>query len=84
MNTNLLLSSWGRQLGKKLMKINKKTKPYDCHKWNIVRGDFVRVIQGPQSGHDGKVLHVLRKQNRVIVEGVNMVISNYIDAFQWG
>lgn len=33
----------------------------------------VQVIQGPQTGQQGKVLAILRKKNRVIVEGVNMV-----------
>jgi large subunit ribosomal protein L24 len=66
-------SGWGRALGKKLMKGRGKPKPdYVCSKWNIVSGDVVRVVQGPQEGQQGKVLEVLRKQNRILVEGVNV------------
>jgi ribosomal protein L24 len=34
----------------------------------------VKVIQGPQEGQEGKVTAILRKENRVIVEDVNMVL----------
>ena len=43
-----------------------------CYRWNIVRGDSVKVIQGPQAGQQGKVLQVLRKKERVLIDGVNM------------
>jgi hypothetical protein len=33
----------------------------------------VQVIQGLQSGQEGVVTAVLRKENRIIIEGVNMV-----------
>ena len=36
-------------------------------------GDNVRVITGSNKGKEGKVLKVLRKDNRVIVDGVNIV-----------
>ena len=36
-------------------------------------GDKVVVIAGKEKGKEGKILHVDRKNNRVIVEGVNMV-----------
>ena len=36
-------------------------------------GDNVRVITGSNKGKEGKVLRVLRKENRVIVDGVNIV-----------
>ena len=36
-------------------------------------GDNVRVITGSNKGKEGKVLKVLRKENRVIVDGVNVV-----------
>lgn len=36
-------------------------------------GDNVRVITGSNKGKEGKVLNVLRKDNRVIVDGVNIV-----------
>lgn len=41
-------------------------------KLSIRRGDRVRVIRGNHAGVDGTVLRVLRKQSRVVVEGVNM------------
>lgn len=39
----------------------------------IKKGDTVKVIAGDSKGKTGKVLQVLAKQNRVIVEGVNIV-----------
>lgn len=36
-------------------------------------GDNVRVITGSNKGKEGKVLKVLRKENRVLVDGVNIV-----------
>ena len=36
-------------------------------------GDNVRVITGSNKGKEGKVLKVLRKENRVIIDGVNIV-----------
>jgi large subunit ribosomal protein L24 len=39
----------------------------------IKKGDTVKVIAGKDKGAEGKVLQVLREQQRVIVEGVNRV-----------
>ena len=39
----------------------------------IKGGDNVRVITGSNKGKEGKVLNVLRKENRVVVDGVNIV-----------
>jgi large subunit ribosomal protein L24 len=39
----------------------------------IKKGDVVRVIAGKDKGAEGKVISVLRAENRVIVEGVNRV-----------
>ena len=36
-------------------------------------GDNVRVITGSNKGKEGKVLKVLTKENRVLVDGVNIV-----------
>ena len=75
MNSTLTLSGWGRRLGRKLMKLPIHQETVGQHqRWNIVRGDKVQVIQGPQRGQQGKVIKMLRKDNRVIIEGVNMVI----------
>ena len=38
---------------------------------NIKKGDQVRVISGKDKGAEGKVIRVLREQQRVVVEGVN-------------
>lgn len=38
----------------------------------IVRGDRVRVIRGNHREAEGTVLRVLRKSNRVVIQGVNM------------
>ncbi|MDR1401370.1 MAG: 50S ribosomal protein L24 [Puniceicoccales bacterium] len=39
----------------------------------LKRGDMVTVIAGDSRGKAGKILRVLRKENRVIVEGVAVV-----------
>ena len=36
-------------------------------------GDNVRVITGSNKGKEGKVLKVLRNENKVLVDGVNIV-----------
>ena len=36
-------------------------------------GDNVKVITGKDKGKEGKVLYTLRKKDRVVVEGVNIV-----------
>ena len=36
-------------------------------------GDNVRVITGSNKGKEGKVLKVLRSENRIIIDGVNIV-----------
>jgi large subunit ribosomal protein L24 len=41
-------------------------------KVHVRRGDRVRVIRGNFAGQEGTVLRVLTKENRVVVEGVNM------------
>jgi large subunit ribosomal protein L24 len=40
---------------------------------SIRKGDTVRVVAGKDKGAEGKVLQVLREQDRVIVEGINRV-----------
>lgn len=39
----------------------------------IKKGDTVKVIAGKDKGAEGKVIQVLREQDRVVVEGVNRV-----------
>ena len=40
---------------------------------NFKTGDKVVVISGKDKGKSGKITHVLRSENRVVVEGVNIV-----------
>ena len=40
---------------------------------NFKTGDKVVVISGKDKGKEGKITHVLRSENRVVVEGVNIV-----------
>jgi len=42
-------------------------------KLHIKKGDIVYVISGESKGHQGRVLSVLVKEKRAIVEGANMV-----------
>ncbi len=39
----------------------------------ILRGDTVVVISGKDKGKKGKIMRVLREENRVVVEGINLV-----------
>jgi large subunit ribosomal protein L24 len=43
------------------------------HKLHVAKGDQVRVIRGESRGKEGKILRVMPKQFRVVVEGVNVV-----------
>ena len=40
---------------------------------NIRKGDTVKVVAGKDKGAQGKVIRVLREEQRAIVEGVNRV-----------
>ena len=40
---------------------------------NLKKGDKVVVIAGKDKGKQGSILEVLKNENRVVVEGVNMV-----------
>ena len=42
------------------------------HKLHIRRGDRVKVIRGNFAGTEGTVTHVIPKENRLVVEGVNV------------
>ena len=39
----------------------------------IKKGDNVKIITGKDKGKLGKVIHVLVKKNKVIIEGANMM-----------
>ncbi len=40
---------------------------------HIRKGDMVQVIAGDHKGQQGRVLRILPKKDRIVVEGVNMV-----------
>ena len=40
---------------------------------NFKTGDKVVVISGKDKGKEGKITNILRKENRVVVEGINIV-----------
>lgn len=40
--------------------------------WKILRGDKVMVVAGKDKGQVGTIARVLRAQNRVVVEGLNL------------
>ena len=40
---------------------------------NLKVGDKVIVIAGSNKGKEGKIKKVLKKENRVIIEGINLV-----------
>lgn len=50
----------------------KKTNSSRVPKLGIVKGDRVRVIRGNHRDSEGTVLRVLREQQKVVVEGVNV------------
>ena len=50
----------------------------------IKKGDTVKVIAGKDKGAEGKVIAVLREEQRVIVEGVNRVKKHTKVADQGG
>ncbi len=45
-------------------------------KFHIKKGDLVYVNAGDYKGQKGRVLKVLRKENRAIVEGINIVVKH--------
>lgn len=42
-------------------------------KLKVRRGDTVRVLRGRDRGKKGKILSVIPAENRVIIEGINIV-----------
>ena len=50
-----------------------KKAPQKPAKIAIKKGDTVKVVAGKDKGADGKVIKVLREEQRLIVEGVNRI-----------
>lgn len=42
-------------------------------KFKIKVGDFVKVIAGSNKGSEGKVVSIIKKREKVIIEGLNLV-----------
>ncbi len=40
---------------------------------HVRRNDIIQVMAGDDAGKTGKILNVMTKQNRVIVEGINYI-----------
>lgn len=51
----------------------KSNKQQNNHKIKIKSGDLVKVMAGNSKGVQGKVLEVIVKSNRAIVEGANII-----------
>ena len=43
-----------------------------CAKFKIKKGDTVKVLAGDARGQQGKILSIITKDNKAIVEGINM------------
>ena len=41
-------------------------------KFHVKKGDIVKILSGADRGKQGKILRALPKENKVVVEGVNM------------
>src|SRR5215470_8257352 len=39
----------------------------------VTKGDTVRIVRGDDKGKEGKIIRVLPKKGRVVVEGINIV-----------
>ena len=52
-------------------RLSEREKPR--HRIRLKKNDMVEVIAGKDKGKRGKVIAVLRRQNRVLVQGVQMV-----------
>jgi large subunit ribosomal protein L24 len=49
-----------------------RRKASGVRRLHVRKGDRVRVIRGEHTGLEGTVMEALPKQNRVVIEGVNM------------
>lgn len=45
-------------------------------KFHVVKGDIVKIISGDDKGQQGKILNILVKKRKAIVEGINMVTKH--------
>lgn len=61
------------------MAYEKPSKPEEPVKLKVKKGDLVQVISGKDKGKQGNVLQALPKENKVIVEGANIMVKHTKD-----
>lgn len=61
------------------MAYRKPSLPEETVKLKVKKGDTVMVISGKDKGSKGTVLTALPKENRVIVQGLNIMIKHQKD-----
>jgi large subunit ribosomal protein L24 len=72
----LRLLAKGKRVNEYQLRAQRDKEPRPEHvipTWNICRGDTVEVLRGKDAGKQGVVRKVLRRQNRLVVRGVNLV-----------
>ena len=42
-------------------------------KFKIKVGDYIKIIAGSNKGSEGKVINIIKKNQKVVVEGLNLV-----------
>ncbi len=61
------------------MTYRKPSLPYEPIKLKVKKGDTVQVISGKDKGNRGTVLTASPKENRVVVQGLNIMIKHQKD-----
>lgn len=56
--------------------MQKHKTQFTKHKLRIKTGDIVRVLRGRDRGQKGKVMAVVPQENRVLVEGLNLIFRH--------
>ena len=64
------VKNWAARI---LTKQAQKVQNHLIERWRIYRGDQVMVVAGKDKGQVGTVSKVYRKENRLLVEGLNLV-----------
>lgn len=64
------VKNWAARI---LTKQARKVQNHLIERWRIYRGDQVMVVAGKDKGQVGTVSKVYRKENRLLVEGLNLV-----------
>lgn len=60
-----------KTLGQRLTR--RHARNAERERMSVSKGDIVRVMRGEDKGKEGKVIRVLLKKGRVVIEGVNIV-----------